>query len=188
MAPTYSPIPELGRTAPDFELPATDGKTYSLADFSDAKVLVVVFICNHCPYVVATQERINLLAKKFAPKGVQFVGINSNDATRYPDDSFEAMKERAEEVGYIFPYLHDESQIVARSFDAACTPDPFVFAKKGNSFILEYRGRIDDNWKDESAVTTRDLNDAIESLIQGKPVNTDQKPAMGCSIKWKQLH
>jgi peroxiredoxin len=185
MAITYSTSSTLGSPAPNFDLPGVDGKRYSLRDFSNARALIVIFMCNHCPYVVAVQKRINQLAKEYLPQGVRVVGINSNDSQKYPDDGFEAMKERATEEGYVFPYLHDETQAVARAYDAACTPDPYLYEKTSQGFELRYRGRIDDSWKDESAVTRRELALAVDALLSGKPVSPDQKPAMGCNIKWR---
>ncbi len=186
MALTYSTKEEAGKPALDFSLKGTDGKTWSLTDFQKAKVLGIFFICNHCPYVVAVQDRINDLAKEFGSKGVQIIGINSNDAGRYPDDNFDAMKRRTREVGYVFPYLWDETQEVARAYGAVCTPDPFVYERVGSEFLLRYHGRIDDNWQDEKAVRRRDLAEAVNAILQGKLVSKDQNPSMGCSIKWKE--
>lgn len=186
MALTYSTMaPVLGSQAPDFSLPGTDGKTYGLKTFSDRKALVVVFMCNHCPYVIAVQDRINQIARNFGPKGVALVGINSNDTKRYPDDSFENMKKRSKELGFSFPYLLDETQEVARAYGAVCTPDIFAYENTGSGFALRYQGRLDDSWKDESKVTKHDLSDALEAILAKKPVNSDQHPSMGCSIKWK---
>lgn len=175
----------MGDLAPEFRLKGTDGQFHSLADFSNARALVVIFMCNHCPYVVAVQGRINALAKEYSPKGVSLIGINSNDSVRYPDDSFSAMQERAKEQGYVFPYLHDETQQVARAYDAVCTPDPYVFERSGSGFVLRYHGRIDDDWKDERAVTRRELALALDQILAGRPVSGEQHPAMGCSIKWR---
>ncbi len=185
MALTYSTASKSGDLAPSFKLPGVDGKTYSLDDFKSAKGLIVVFMCNHCPYVVAVQGRINALAREFAAKGVQLIGINSNDSKKYPDDGFEAMKVRAREEGYVFPYLFDETQSVARAYDAACTPDPYVYENVEGKFLLRYRGRIDDSWKDESAVKHRELAEAVQAMLSGKPISADQKPSMGCNIKWR---
>ena len=186
MAPTYSAAPKLGSIAPDFSLQGVDGKIYSLRDFSNAKALTIVFMCNHCPYVVAVQDRIEALARKFRPRGAVLVGINSNDAVRYPDDSFEAMKVRAKEVGYSFPYLVDESQSVARAYGAVCTPDPYLFENVGGVFKLRYQGRIDDSWKEPAQVSETSLANAIEAVLDGSPISESQPPSMGCSIKWKQ--
>ena len=185
MALTYSKQDGLGKPAPDFALKGVDGKTYCLDDFKASKALVIVFMCNHCPYVIATQGRINALARKYGPQGVRVIGINSNDVTRYPDDSFGEMVKRAAEQAFVFPYLLDEDQTVAKAYDAACTPDPYVYERSENQFLLRYRGQIDDNWKDEKAATRHALAEALDAILAGKAVSTDQKPAMGCSIKWK---
>lgn len=177
-----SPV-TLGEKAPDFALYGVDGRRWLLDDFSDAKVLAVVFMCNHCPYVQASIERINILSDNFADKGVQFVGINSNDAEGYPEDGFEAMKVFAEEHEISFPYLVDESQRVASNYKAVCTPDIFVYDSERK---LRYHGRIDNNWKDPSKVTSQELRDALQAMVSGRPVSTEQEPSMGCSIKWKQ--
>jgi peroxiredoxin len=174
--------------APDFSLPGVDGKTYSLGDFREAKALLVIFLCNHCPYVIAVQERLNRLAKRFAPQGLATIGINSNDPEQKPDDDFESMKRRAREQGYVFPYVQDLTQEVARAYDAACTPDIYLFENERNSesFVLRYHGRLDDSWKDERAVTRHDLADAVQALLSGTRVSAEQTPSMGCSIKWRQ--
>jgi peroxiredoxin len=186
MALTESLPLQPGALAPGFSLPGTDGRTWSLADFRDAKALVVVFMCNHCPYVIAVQDRINELAREFSKRGVALIGINPNDSDRYPADSFEAMKARAREKGYVFPYLHDEDQSVARAYDAVCTPDPYVYANQGDgTFALRYHGRIDDSWKDPAKVTRRELAEALEAILADQPLREPPKPALGCSIKWK---
>ena len=174
---------ELGSEAPDFELPATDGNTYALADFDDARVLVVMFICNHCPYVKAVLDRLVKLGRKWDDDEVAFVAISPNDAERYPDDSFDNMKKLAEEREFPFPYLYDEPQDVARAYKAACTPDFFVYDEDRT---LAYAGRLDDNWKEPDKVQKRDLRDAIVALLEGDRPSEDQHPSMGCSIKWKQ--
>lgn len=194
MALTYSERSELGSEAPEFSLPGTDGKTYQLSDFRFSRALVVIFMCNHCPYVQAIQGRLQALAKEYRSRDVQLVGINSNDSSRYPDDSFEAMSRIAKDFqneGYAFPYLWDESQEVAKAYGAVCTPDFFVYenSKPGASqprFVLRYRGRLDDQWKDEKAVTRRDLALALDTILAGKQVLPEQQiSSMGCSIKWK---
>jgi peroxiredoxin len=178
-----SNIPQLASRCPDFRLPATDGKSYGRDDFAGAPVLVVMFICNHCPYVQAVEDRLLDLVRSYSPRGVQFVGICSNDAVTYPEDGFDKLKERWELKKYGFPYLHDESQAVAHAFDAVCTPDIFVYDKAQR---LAYRGRIDDSWKDVAKVTRRELAEAIQALLDGKIPSPEQRPSMGCSIKWKQ--
>ena len=182
MALAHSQGMPVGTPAPDFSLPATDGQTYSLASFADARVLVVVFTCNHCPYARAVEERLVAFQGELAQQGVRLVAISSNDAKSYPADSFEAMGERARDKGFNFPYLYDESQAVARAYDAACTPDFFVF---GPERRLVYNGRFDDNWQDASRVTRRDLASAVECALRGDPVGFEVVPSMGCSIKWR---
>lgn len=186
MALTHTPAGERDSLAPSFALPGTDGKVWRLDDFSQARALVVVFMCNHCPYVIAVQERINQLAQEYAPRGVAVVGISANDTERYPQDNLEAMKVRAKEQGYVFPYLLDETQEVARAYGAVCTPDFFVYQKSSASFRLQYRGRLDDSWKDAQAVRRRDLALALDAILAGQPVTDSQTPSMGCSIKWKE--
>ena len=178
-----TPPPELGAPCPDFSLPAVDGKTYRRDDFAAAPVLCVMFICNHCPYVKAVEDRLIQLARELGPRGVQLVAICANDAESYPDDAFDKLRDRWLEKGYGFPYLHDEAQDVARAFGAVCTPDIFVY---GRDRKLAYRGRIDDSWKDESKVTRRELAEALQALLAGRDVPTPQRPSMGCSIKWRQ--
>jgi peroxiredoxin len=166
----------------DFNLKGIDGRVYSLKNFTEEKILVIIFMCNHCPYVKAVIERLVLLQKKFADKKVKFIGINPNDVISYPEDSFENMILFAKEYSMNFPYLFDETQEVARAYEAVCTPDIYVFDEKRK---LKYRGRIDDNWKDESQVTSRDLESAIEHLLDNREISFEQIPSMGCSIKWK---
>jgi peroxiredoxin len=178
MALTYTPDASLGMKAPAFTLPATDGKTYSLDDFDGAKARLVLFICNHCPYVIAIEDRLRKLAFSFANKPVKFLAISSNDASVKPADSFEKMKEK----DYPFPYLYDESQSVAKAYGAVCTPDFFLFNETNT---LVYRGRLDDSWKDAKAVTREELRAAIEDLLNGRAPSPLQKPSMGCSLKWK---
>jgi peroxiredoxin len=175
------PLP-LGKDILPFSLPATDGKGYGPMDFPDAKALVIIFMCNHCPYVQAVIDRLIGIQADYADKGIQLIGINANDSDNYPEDSFEAMQEWVEERGINFPYLHDESQEVARSYQAQCTPDIYVFdqAKK-----LAYHGRIDDNWQEEDKVAKKELRAALDAIIAGEPAPEPQQPSMGCSIKWK---
>ncbi len=169
----------LGTSAHDFNLPGIDGQDHSLESFSEAKILVLVFMCNHCPYVLAVLDRLNDLSAAFKDRGVQFIGINPNDAVNYPDDSFENMKN----LPIKFPYLRDESQVVAKEYQAVCTPDIFVYDPDRK---LVYHGRIDDSWDDASAVTKRDLAEALETILSGGSVpEEEQEGSMGCSIKWK---
>ncbi len=174
--------PTLGSACPDFRLRAVDGRTYTRDDFGAAPVLVVMFICNHCPYVQAVEDRLIALAREYRDK-VQFVGVCSNDAASYPDDAYDKLAERWRNKAYGFPYLHDEAQSVARAFGAVCTPDVFVFDEKRR---LAYRGRIDDSWKDPAKVTRRDLADALNALLAGQAPAAEQRPSLGCSIKWLQ--
>lgn len=180
MALMESGMTPLGSECPDFGLPGVDGREWGLGDFGAPGLLVVV-MCNHCPYVQAVDDRINALAKEYSGR-CAVVGISPNDAQAYPEDSFEAMQSRARMKGYVFPYLYDESQAVARAFGAVCTPDFFLYDA---SRTLVYRGRLDDNWKDESRVERRELRDAIEAVLAGAAAAQPQKPSMGCSIKWK---
>jgi len=182
MALTYTPSPDLGKAAADFKLPGTDGNTYAKSDFFKGQPTLLMFICNHCPYVIAVQDRLVQLGHDLADLGVAVAAISSNDAGRYPADGFEAMKLRAREKDFPFPYLYDETQSVARDFGAVCTPDFFVYDKNG---LLAYRGRLDDSWKDPSLVTKRELFDAVVLLLQGQSAPANQAPSMGCSIKWK---
>ena len=184
MALTTSRGMPVGTPAPDFALPATDGRTYSLRDFEPASALVVVFTCNHCPYAIAAEDRLIELQRDYAERGVQLIAINPNDASTHPGDSFERMVERARDKAFNFPYLRDEAQDVARAYDAACTPDVFVFDADRR---LAYNGRIDDSWKDASAVTRRDLRAVLDALLADRPHGLDEVvPSMGCSIKWSR--
>lgn len=175
----------LGMQAPDFKLEAVDGKTYSLADFKNSRALLVVFMCNHCPYVIAVEDRLNKLAKDFGPRGLGMIGINSNNVEKYPADSFDAMKVRAREKDYRFAYAIDPTQEVARAYDAACTPDPYLFERVGERFVLRYHGRVDDNWKDPAQIQSHDLANAIAAVLEGRAVSDQQIGSMGCNIKWK---
>ena len=178
----YSVMVPLGSPAKDFNLLGTDGNQYSLNDFAEKTVLVLVFMCNHCPYVKAVLERLIGLQNRNDSCGVQFIGINPNDAVRYPDDSLENMKKIVAEKRIPFPYLFDERQETAKAYDAVCTPDIFVY---GQERTLLYRGRIDDNWKEPDKVTRRDLQIAIDHILSSKKTPSKQFPSMGCSIKWK---
>lgn len=182
MALTYSKGMARGTKAPDLDLPATDGERYSLASFEGAKALVVVFTCNHCPYAEAAEERLIAIQKDYAGRGVRFVAINPNDDEAYPEDSFEEMVKRAKAKGYPFPYLRDDSQAVARAYDAACTPDIFVF---DSDLKLFYNGRVDDNWQEPSKATRHDLRTALDCILEKRDLPFKPVPSMGCSIKWK---
>ena len=173
---------KLGSKIPDFKLPGVDGKKYSPADFKGKKILAVIVMCNHCPYVKATLPRIIKIQQDFKDNGVQLVGINANDAINYPDDSFENMAEVAEKMKLPFLYLRDESQETAKSFKAQCTPEVFVFDQERK---LRYHGRVDDNWQNPQAVKRSDFRVALDELLAGKPVSKPELPAIGCSVKWK---
>lgn len=183
MALTFTPEAELGSQIPEFKLPSvTDGKFYSVADFKNGNPLVLMFICNHCPYVKAIEDRLITLGHELQTINVNLVGICSNDATDNPEDSFEGLKARALEKKYPFKYLHDDSQIVAKTFGAVCTPDFFVY---DHELKLAYRGRLDDSWKDASRVTQRELFSAVQKLMNNQKLEGRQIPSMGCNIKWK---
>jgi len=173
----------LGTTAPDFRLPDTNGKIVSLADFKNAPALLVIFMCNHCPYVIHIRAGLARLARDYIPRGVGIVGINSNDVEEYPDDSPAKMKSEVKDAGYIFPYLYDESQAVAKTYRAACTPDIFLFDKNQR---LVYRGQFDDSRPgNEIPVTGKDLRAALDAVLADKSVSPNQKASIGCNIKWK---
>jgi len=175
--------PALGVKAPDFALPATDGKTYRLANVAGDKGTVVVFICNHCPYVKAVAPRMVADATTLAAEGIGFVAISSNDAASYPADSFDNMKAFAERYGFPFPYLYDESQAVARAYEAVCTPDFFGLDANGS---IEYRGRLDEGRKDEPPPgARRELVEAMRAIARTGRGPAEQFPSVGCSIKWK---
>lgn len=184
MAFTESTMLPLGTTAPDFTLPdVVSGNICSLQDLRSEKATVLMFICNHCPYVVHVNSEIVRLANDYLAKGVSFVAISSNDAENYPDDSPEKMKEHAKTVGYPFPYLYDETQDVARAYDAACTPDFYVFDA---NMTLQYRGRLDGSRpKNDLPLTGEDLRAALDAVLAGEPVTEKQYPSGGCNIKWK---
>ena len=182
MALMYSNGMPVGSKMPAFRLPGTEGKVYEAETFKDAELLVVVFTCNHCPYAIASEDRLIALQNEFRDRNVSFLLINPNDAVNYPSDSFDNMVRRADEKHFPFPYLQDESQETARAFNAACTPDIFVFDRERT---LRYNGRIDDNWQEPSKVTREDLRSVLEDLLAGRSISIDVVPSMGCSIKWK---
>jgi peroxiredoxin len=174
----------LGMPAPAFKLtePAT-GKTVSRDDFRAAPALLVMFICNHCPFVKHVRTELARLGRDYQKKNVAIVAINSNDVANYPDDSPAKIKDEVKAAGYTFPYLFDESQEVARAYDAACTPDFFLYDKQRR---LVYRGQLDDSRPDSGIpVTGKDLRAALDAVLAGKPVDDNQMPSMGCNIKWK---
>jgi peroxiredoxin len=172
----------LGEPVKNFSLKGVDEKVYSLDDFSHAKILVIVFMCNHCPYVQAVWGRLNKLQEKFLKDGVQFVGINPNLNPDYEEETFEKMQEYYKKFHMNFSYLQDDTQNIARKYKAQCTPDIYVFDGERK---LAYHGRIDDNWQDESKVTKQELAEALLALIKGEKILDVQNPSMGCSIKWR---
>ena len=182
MALMHSKGMPVGSPAPPFSLPGVDGNAWSLDSFADAQLLVVVFTCNHCPYAIASEDRLLEIQSDYEDRGVRLVAISSNDAEKYPDDSFALMKERAADKAFTFPYLYDESQEVARAYDAACTPDVFVFDRNRK---LIYNGRIDDNWQHPEQVDRQDLRAVLDAALGGRAVDFEHVPSMGCSIKWK---
>jgi peroxiredoxin len=184
MALTPSNMLALGTTAPAFTLPdVISGRETTLNDVIGAKGVMIMFICNHCPYVKHVQEQIVELSQDYHNKGIGIVAISSNDVEAYPEDSPEAMREEAKKWQYSFPYLYDESQEVARAYDAACTPDFYLF---NNNLELVYRGQLDDSRPGNSIpVSGSSLRAAMDDLINGNPVSTEQVPSIGCNIKWK---
>jgi peroxiredoxin len=181
MAVESKPV-ELGFPCPDFRLPSVAGPPVGPDDYEGTPFFGVFFTCNHCPYAKAIEGRLIELERDYADKGFRFVAISANDAVTYPDDSFANMKKRAEERGYRFPYLYDESQAVARAFGAVCTPDLYVFDRDRK---LAYHGRLDDSPMDASKVKRRELREALDALLAGRAPSAAQNPSIGCSIKWK---
>jgi len=184
MAETPSTMLPLGISAPNFNLPDPAGKLVSLDDFKDVPALLVVFICNHCPYVKHIQKQFASLAKEYQARGVGVVAINSNDVENYPEDRPEKMAEEIKQAGYTFPYLYDQSQQVAKAYRAACTPDLYLFDR---DYRLVYRGQFDDSRPGNARpVTGADLRTALDAVLAGHTVPGDQKPSVGCNIKWKR--
>jgi peroxiredoxin len=185
MAYTESTMIPLGTTAPDFELPdMLNGGTVRLSNLASSKATVVMFLCNHCPYVLYINPEIVRIVEHYQPLGVSFIGISSNDAENYPEDGPDKMGDHAQAVGYTFPYLYDENQDVARAYDAACTPDFYVF---DGALQLAYRGQLDPSRPKRNPIpsTGEDLRAALDAVLAGLPVNTLQRPSGGCNIKWK---
>lgn len=182
MVRTETPVCDFGRSPPDFQLPGTDGKTYSLKEVRGPNGLLVMFICNHCPYVQAVLDRIVRDAKELEDHGIRTVAIMSNDPTDYPEDSFDNMQRVARAAGFSFPYLFDETQEVAKAFGAVCTPDFFGYNKL---LELQYRGRLDESRKEPVAKARRDLFEAMKQVAWTGQGPKEQVPSMGCSIKWK---
>ena len=181
--PTTAVTEELGSKAPDFRLPATDGKSYALADICGPKGTLVMFICNHCPYVRSAMDRIVRDTTELASYGVHSVAISANDAVSYPDDSFENMKVFAAQYRMPFPYLYDETQGTARAYGAVCTPDFFGFNAK---LELQYRGRLDEGGRNAVPGAKRELFEAMKLIAEAGQGPRDQTPSIGCSIKWKR--
>ena len=183
MVRTPSTMLPLGTPAPDFALPNVDGSTVTLADAAGPKGTLVMFICNHCPFVKHVADQLAALGRDCLPRGIGVVAISSNDVSSHPADSPEQMVHEAEERGYLFPYLYDETQAVAHAYCAACTPDFFLF---DGDRKLVYRGQLDASRPgNDIPVTGADLRAAIDALVAGRPVATEQRPSLGCNIKWK---
>ncbi|HVJ08574.1 MAG TPA: thioredoxin family protein [Acidisarcina sp.] len=184
MARTESVMLPLQTPAPDFALPdVTTGAIVTLADFADRDALLVIFICRHCPFVKHIEAGLAQLARDYAQKPLGIAAISSNDIASYPEDAPEGMREQAAATGFIFPYLFDETQEVARSYGAACTPDPFLFDRERK---LAYRGQLDGSRPgNDIPVTCKDMRDAIDAVLAGKAVSAEQRPSLGCNIKWK---
>ena len=176
---------ELGTAAPDFRLPdVVSGKTVSLASFAGKHALLVMFICRHCPYVVHVREELARLGRDYAKPDIGIVAISANDAGTYPDDAPPQLATMAKELGFVFPFCHDESQETAKAYTAACTPDFFLF-DAGRKLV--YRGQLDEARPgNNKPVTGKDLREAIDAVLAGEPVSPDQRPSMGCNIKWKK--
>ena len=174
---------KIGSDAPTFNnLPAADGKKYSLPSFSDKKIAVIVFSCNHCPYVQAYEDRIIAFQRDYESKGVQVVAINSNEIEHYPEDNFDEMVKRAKSKGFNFPYLRDDDQSVANAYGATHTPEFFVFDDRRK---LRYRGKFDDNYQNPKAVKTTYVRNAVDALIAGTKIAEPETYSIGCTIKWK---
>jgi len=183
MAAVNSTMLPLGTKAPDFRLPDTNGEMVSLANFEKSRALLVIFMCNHCPYVKHIRTGLAQLAHDYLPRGVAIVGINSNDVENYPADSPKKMAEEARAAGYIFPYLYDETQEIAKAYRAACTPDLYIFDGQQR---LAYRGQFDDSRPGNNLpVTGKDARAALDALLAAKPLPSNQKASIGCNIKWK---
>ena len=177
-----TPPGDLASPAPELLLPGVDGRTYQTRDFAGAHCLLVVFTCNHCPYAQAVEDRIIALQNEYPQAQLQVVAVCSNDATAYPDDAPDKLKERWTKKAMPFPYLVDESQQVAKAFGAVCTPDFFLY---DSDRALRYRGRLDDNWKEPTKVSKRELKEAVDAILGGKQPSAAQSPSMGCGIKWR---
>lgn len=183
MVKTASVMLPLGTKAPDFSLPDTEGRMVSLSDVRGGAALLIVFMCNHCPYVKHVAEGLAALAREYQQRGVVVVGINANDVAQVPDDAPDAMAREVKHRGYTFPYLYDQTQEVAKAYHAACTPDFFLFDRDAR---LVYRGQMDSSRPgSDIPVTGEDLRQALDAVLSDKSVSEDQKPSLGCNIKWK---
>lgn len=183
MALTYTPAVESGGVMPPFKLKDVQNQWHSSTDFEAAKAKVIVFMCGHCPYVQAIEDRMIQLGTDLKKLNAVMIGICSNDPTDYPEDTPEALRERWVKKGYSFPLLLDDTQSVAKSFGAVCTPDFFVFDQSDR---LSYRGRMDDSWKNPNLVKRRELFEAVQAIVAGKKVDPNAHPSLGCSIKWRE--
>jgi peroxiredoxin len=181
MALTFTPQNEIGKDLPTFQGLSIHGNTFSSASLPKGQPVLVLFICNHCPYVKAIENRLVQLGHDLKQQGIPMIAICSNDPEEYPEDNFEALKANAQEKNFVFEYLHDADQSLAHLFGAVCTPDFFLYDKNHK---LAYRGRLDDNWKNEKKVTRRELFEAALELKAGKAISRPSIPSMGCSIKW----
>ncbi len=177
---------KVGDKAADFKLKNIDNKTVAMADYKDAKGILVIFTCNHCPFAKKYESRIMDLDKKYRSKGYPVVAISPNDPAEVPDDSFENMQVRAKEKGYSFPYLFDETQTTAKAYGATKTPHVFLLQKSGSEYIVKYIGAIDDNSDDAASVKEKYVENAVDNLLAGKPVTPEMTKAVGCGIKWKK--
>lgn len=176
---------KVGDKAIDFKLTNVDGRTVSLKDYKDAKGFIVVFTCNHCPYVIKNEERINDLNRKYASKGYPVIAINPTDTVKFPANTFAKMQERARERGFTFPYLVDPTQEIAKTYGATKTPHVYLLQKKGKDYIVQYTGAIDDNTDDPAAVTEKYVENAVDALLAGKPVPKKESKAIGCGIVYR---
>ena len=171
----------IGSKAPDFNLPAVDGNNYSLESFKDKKGIIIIFSCNHCPYVQAYENRMKKIQEDYRDKGITLIAINPNNASTHPDDSFENMKKRASEQKFNFIYLRDEDQSVAKAFDATHTPEIFLFDEERK---LAYHGKIDDNWQEPDKVVNHYLQNALDEMLNGIEISVPETYSIGCTIKW----
>jgi peroxiredoxin len=177
---------QIGRPAPAFDLPGTDGKQHSLADFEGAKVGIVFFSCNHCPYVIGSEERMIAFARKYASRGVRMIAINANETENHPTDSMPHMIERAKEKSFPFAYVRDDSQAIALAYGALRTPHYYAFTKNDRGqWVLRYTGRMDDNPRNPGQETTHELADAVEALLEGRDVAVPVTNPIGCNVKWQ---